>query len=179
MHFAVLCTGPSMSQAVADAVRHLRVVAVNNTYQLAPWAEALAANDAAWWARNPEAKKFAGRKFSTNRITGVEQVKSPNVSSPYCSGVVALEVARQLGATRVLLLGADFHGSHFFGDYTDGLKNTTEARRKTHANQFKLWGRANPQLEVWNCTAGSQLGCFPKMDLQEALDACATQSLVA
>lgn len=170
MLFAVLCTGPSMSQAVADAVRNLRVVAVNGSYELAPWAEALAANDVNWWAKNPQAHTFKGQKFTTNRIKGVERVEGRSaVGPPVCSGVLGLEVAKMLGASRILLLGADFHGSHFFGDYTNGLKNTTDVRRRQHAAQFALWKRANPKMEVINCTEGSKLECFPRMALAEAL----------
>jgi hypothetical protein len=160
--FAILCTGPSMSQAVADSVRHLRVVAVNNAYELAPWAEALAANDHAWWRKNPEARKFEGRKFSTNTILGVERLQAPMlVKSDSCSGVLALEVAKHLGATRILLYGVDMRGSHYFGEYSNGLLNTTEERRKIHMRQFAAWGRANPSIEVLNATPGSKLACFP------------------
>lgn len=170
MLFAVLCTGPSMSQAVADSVRNLRVVAVNGSYELAPWSEALAANDVNWWAKNPQAHTFKGRKFTTNRIKGVERIEGGStIGPPICSGVIGLEVAKRLGASRILLLGADFHGSHFFGDYTNGLKNTTDVRRRQHAAQFALWKRANPKMEVINCTEGSRLECFPRITLAEAL----------
>ena len=170
MTFAILCTGPSMSHAVADSVRHLRVIAVNNAFEFAPWADALAANDYAWWRENPKAEQFAGRKFSTNRVRGVERVETYRaIQSSTCSGVLALEVAKQLGATRVLLLGADFHGSHYFGEYGPNLKNTTEDRRQVHASQFKVWSRLNPSIEVINCTPGSKLGCFAKVELSDCL----------
>ena len=170
MIFAVLCTGPSMSQAVADSVRHLRVIAVNQAYELAPWAEALAANDMGWWHNNPKAREFEGRKFSANEIREVERVTgNGQVRSEHCSGVLALEVAKFLGATRVLLLGVDFHGSHYFGDYTGTLRNTTEQRRGHHAKQFAVWGKANPQVEILNCTPESKLACFPMARLEEVV----------
>lgn len=167
MTFCVLCTGPSLTQAVVDAVRGMRVIAVNNAYEMSPWAEALAANDMAWWKHNPQAKEFAGRKFSTNILSGVERVISSNVLTESCSGVLGLEVAKILGATRVLLLGVDFHGSHYFGEYTNGLKNTTDQRRKVHARQFEAWGKANKGIEVFNCTEGSALKCFPMARLED------------
>jgi hypothetical protein len=169
MKFAILCTGPSMSQAVADAVRHLPVVAVNGAYELAPWADALAANDTSWWAKNPQAKDFPGRKFSANRIKGVERIESPYVGTPSASGVLALEAAKVMGATTVLLLGVDFHGSHYFGDYTNGLRNTTDERRLIHAKQFAKWGKANKCVAVLNVTPGSRLECFPKARLEDVL----------
>lgn len=167
MLFAVLCTGPSMSQAVADAVRHLRVVAVNGSYELAPWADALAANDVNWWNKNPKALQFAGKKLSGNRIKGVGRIE--RFESCTCSGVLGLEVAKQMGAKKIILLGADFHGSHYFGEYANGLSNTTETRRRMHAAQFAKWKRRNPNMPVLNCTEGSRLECFPRMALAEAL----------
>lgn len=156
-----------MSQAVADSVRHLRVVAVNGCYELAPWAEALAANDICWWRRNPEAKNFAGRKFTANRIDHVELIQT--LQTQHCSGVLGLEVAKLLGAKSIVLLGADFHGTHYFGDYTNTLRNVTEDRRKEHANQFAEWGKANKSIRVFNCTPGSKLECFPMARLEDVL----------
>jgi hypothetical protein len=168
--FAVLCTGPSMSQAVVDAVRGMRVIAVNNAFELAPQAEALAANDMAWWKRNPSAREFAGRKFSTNILPDVERVISGNVLTESCSGVLGLEVAKIIGAKPgdpILLLGVDFHGSHYFGEYTNGLKNTTDQRRKVHARQFENWAKVNKGYTVYNCTPGSALRAFPMARLED------------
>jgi hypothetical protein len=68
------------------------------------------------------------------------------------SGVLALECAKRFGATRILLLGYDMRGSHFFGPYANGLRNTTERKRTDHLRQYAKWGRANPDIEVINCT---------------------------
>lgn len=167
--FAILCTGPSMSQAVADSVRHLRVIAVNDAYKLAPWAEALAANDSGWWHNRPEARQFAGRKFCSMKINGDTERVDPNqVYTHHCSGVLALEVAKVLGAKTIILLGADMHGTHYFGPYTGSLRNTSDLRRREHANQFKTWGKENKGVEVFNCTPGSALTCFPMARLEDA-----------
>lgn len=142
-------------------MRGLLVVAVNGAYELAPWADALAANDYAWWAANPAAKDFAGRKFSANNIRGVERIKG--VESHHCSGVLGLEVAKQLGARRIILLGADMRGGHFFGSYAaSGLKDTTAQRREIHKQQFAKWGKINRDIEVINCAPGSALECFQR-----------------
>lgn len=159
MTFAILCTGPSMSQAVADSVRHLCVVAVNNAFELAPWAEAMAANDVRWWNQNPHAQQFKGRKFSASSIHGVQ--KLPGVATSQCSGVVAMEVAKQLGAKRIVILGLDGQGSHYFGDYSGGLKNAQATHYMQHAAQFKKWGAMNQGIEVINATPNSAVKCFP------------------
>ncbi|WP_202844798.1 hypothetical protein [Luteimonas saliphila] len=140
---------------------------VSNTYTLAPWADVLVANDHAWWRKHPEAHQFSGRKFSANEIKGVERAKPCTFGSRGNSGVLALDVVRNLGAKRVILLGLDMHGTHFFGPYKNGCTNTTEAKRRIHVAQFKQWRRRNPGIEVTNCTEGSALTCFPMARLDE------------
>lgn len=170
MQFVLLAPGPSMSQAVADSVRGHRVGVINNCFSLAPWAEFLAATDVQWWLKYPEARQFAGRKFSPNRIgEDVERVHTALVTSCCNSGVLGLEVAKRLGATRVLLLGFDMGLGHFFGPYSNGLGNTTKERRVVHHAQFATWARLNKGIDVINCTPGSALQVFPKMELSEAL----------
>lgn len=167
--WAVLATGPSMSQAVADSVRgRCRVVAVSNAYELAPWADALAANDAAWWAEHPRAREFSGPKFSAQHVKGMKRFTS-SARSDSNSGLLGVEVARTLGATRILLLGFDMDGSHYFGPHPAPLKNTNHARFEVFKRQFLLWSRQHPKVDVINCTPGSKLECFPRGVLEEVL----------
>lgn len=169
MLFALLAPGPSMSQALADSVRGCRVGVITSAYPLAPWADFLAGTDAGWWLRTPDAKKFAGDKYSVGRI-GDEVTQVREVTTSTNSGVLALEVAKQRGATKILLLGFDHHGTHYFGPYTNGLRNTPERRRREHMMQFAQWGRENKGIEVINCTEGSALKCFPMARLEEVFD---------
>lgn len=167
---AVLCTGPSMSAAVAESVRGMLVVAVNAAFRLAPWAAAVVANDAAWWKEHPDVQQFAGRKFSASGAAGVEVIEPRGlVPSSFCSGVAALQVAKMLGATRILLLGVDMAGGHYFGDYAPPLNNATPSRIEFHKRQFAAWGAWNPQIEVLNCTPRSALQCFPDSTLEAEL----------
>jgi hypothetical protein len=160
MQFAILATGQSMSLSVARSVAHMPVVVVNDAFRLLPTATALAAQDIEWWRNNPDAMGFAGRKFTSNQIEGVECVAQvPNGAS---SGVLALDVAKVLGATRVMLLGFDMHGTHYFGPHPAPLVNTTPERFEVFQRQFTEWGRANPAIDVVNATPGSRLSCFPQ-----------------
>lgn len=166
----LLAPGPSMSQSFADSVRGCRVGVVNNCFELAPWADFLAATDVKWWLRYPQARKFAGRKFSPNRIgEGVEQVRTARITSACNSGVLALECARRMGAKRILLLGFDMGLGHYFGQYTNGLGNTTKERRVVHHAQFAAWAKANKKIEVLNCTPGSALQAFPMARIEDYL----------
>jgi hypothetical protein len=155
-----------MSQAVADRARAEcdAVVAVNKAMELAPWADALAANDHAWWMENPHAKQFAGRRFSANKIAGVEQVVSDLVTRQSSSGVLGLEVARILGATEVELHGFENKGDHYFGKYPEPLRNTSPSRYLAFEDQLRALGASMKKagIRIVNKTPDSALRCFDR-----------------
>lgn len=154
----LLGPGPSASLGLAERLRARRVGVVGNAFELAPWADFLAASDRQWWDKHPAAREFAGGRYSSHRIGGVLQLAGALTN--WNSGVLALAVAAHLGATIVRLHGFDMHGTHFFGPYANGLNNTAPARREIHQLQFAQWARQNPHVRVVNCTAGSALRCF-------------------
>ena len=135
----LLGPGPSASASLAERLRGRRVGVVSNAFELAPWAEFLAASDRQWWDKYPEARQFAGARYSSHRIGGVIQLRGALTN--WNSGVLALAVAAHLGATLVRLHGFDMHGSHFFGPYSNGLTNTAPHRREIHSNSSPC-GRA-------------------------------------
>lgn len=168
MLWIVLATGPSMSQALADSIRDCgKVVAVSDAWRLAPWADVLASTDAAWWRHHkPE---FAGRRFSAVNIEGVERLlKTPDGTN---SGALGIAVARHLGAKRIVLLGFDGHGSHFFGPHPEPLKNTTPQRQAVHMLQHDRQAVfcREAGVEVWNCTPGTAIKSYPVAALEDVL----------
>ena len=168
--WALLAPGPSATAEDAERVRSagLPLGAITSAFELAPWADFIAATDGGWWRKYPEVKQLAGRKYTMHEVRRVERVKVPGYVAVN-SGVLGLECAKKHGATRVLLLGFDMHGSHYFGPYRNGLANTSEAKRRMHLTQYARWKRANPAIEVINCTPGSALTCFPKASLNDAI----------
>lgn len=165
----LLAPGISMSQELADSVRGKAMVGViTSAWPLAPWADFLAANDIKWWKKNPDAKSFAGRKFSANHIAGVERLS--NMRPDRSSLVIGMEAAVKLGATRIALLGVDHRGTHYFGPYTDGCRNTSMKRRGEHAVQYQIWSRMNPEIEVINCTEGTDLRVFPCANIKDVIE---------
>lgn len=165
MKVAVLATGPSMSKAVADRARAEcdAVVAVNKAIELAPWADALAANDHAWWRVNAWAKDLPCRKFSANNIEGVERVESDLVTRQSSSGVLGIAVAHILGATDIELHGFENSGEHYFGRYDEPLRNTSPSRYMEFENQLAAIGsRLKKQgVRIVNRTPETALRCFP------------------
>lgn len=168
--WVLLAPGESMSAALADSVRgRAKVGAVGRCYQLAPWADFLAATDRAWWAAHPDALCFAGRRFSAQDVDGVQKLSAPLISSGSNSGLLALEAARRMGAQRIMLLGYDMRGTHYFGPYDNGLKNTPPDRYTVFQRQIAQWAHGCRGLEIVNCTPGSALTCFPHAPLEAAL----------
>lgn len=165
----VLAPGPSLTQGLVDKVKGRKVCAVCNAYELAPWADMLVANDRVWWREHPAAHQFAGRKLSGNRIDGVELVTPSTFGIPSNSGVLALDALRNEGATKIVMIGFDSHGSHFFGAYKNRCRNTPERRRQEHRLQFQGWAAGNKSVKVLNCTEGSKITAFPFASLEHHL----------
>lgn len=169
--WVILASGPSMNKEIADYVRgKAKVIAVSDTYRLAPWADALVSHDRSWWRHHHKALKFAGRKFCRFRLQGTE-VFNTGIPSGCNSGYMAMNVAAskevwgKYAATKIILCGFDMHGTHFFGRHPSQLKNTTDKRRSIHKDQFSRWAGC----EVINCTKGSALTCFPMGELRGIL----------
>lgn len=167
--WALIAPGPSATQAQADKVKGLNVGAIGCAFQLAPWADFISASDAAWWRNYPEAKELEGKQFCMASHCHAEKITIPGIGTISNSGVLGLQCAVNLGATRILLIGFDMRGSHFFGQYTNGLRNTSPQQREQHKKQYSAWAKANPKVEVLNCTRNSALTCFPMADLDDCL----------
>ncbi len=186
---AILASGPSMSLAVANAVRAAGIpsIAINDTYRLAPWADMLYACDANWWRHHAEdALKFAGLKVTCDddhvSFDAVLHLKQTGDSGfdpdPSCirtgnnSGYQALHVAIHAGARRVLLCGFDMQGGHWFGSHPEGLTDAVpDVHRKFFIPEFETLAPMLPSLgvEVVNCTPNSALRCFQMGNLDDEL----------
>lgn len=199
---AVLATGPSLTPADVEFVRgRARVIAVNDSYRLAPWADILYAADDKWWQwqyRDHAAAiaSFTGLRFCMEPgnlkksrpaavkpewrvtvlknagVTGLELDPSAGLKNGRNSGYAAINLAVQLGATRIRLLGYDMSlgrggKAHWFGSHpAGGSPQLTKFRLyfPTIAEPLKASG-----VEVLNCSRRSALTCFPKVALERAL----------
>jgi hypothetical protein len=177
---AVLASGPSMSQEVADRVKGLPAIVVNNTFRLAPWADVLYAADAKWWAVTPGAMEFAGLKLSCEPVRGIQNLRNAGASGysdePDCvhtygnSGAQAIQIAAKAGASRILLFGFDFRGSHWHGEHPKPLRNASQEILRQRAESMKVLAAelAKRSIEVRNCTPGSALTCFPRHEMEKS-----------
>lgn len=188
--------GPSAKDAPIDLARgRARVIAINNSWQLAPWADALYACDWNWWNHANGCPEFRGLKMTIDRRTcqdrpdwGVHKVECNKgddrlelrtwnrIGWGGNSGFGALNIAVQAGATRIILVGYDMttrFGRHWHQDHPNGMHNPTEGnvdrwRRAIDnaAAQLRPLG-----IEVFNASPISALRNYPKVTLAEALAA--------
>lgn len=196
---AVLASGPSMSQAVADQVRDAGIpaIAVNTTHRLAPWAVMLYAADDEWWRHetNRDALKFPGLKVTAGEFTGVLRLRNTGtegfdadpgaVRTGGNSGYQAVHVAAHAGAARILLCGFDMRDtggeSHWHGHHPHGLRRTPEPTFERWCVRFAQLGEALALrgVEVVNTTPGSALHCFRATPLGDCLRALQREHLPA
>jgi len=180
---AVLASGPSMSkQIVAEMFASgLPAIVVNNTFQLAPWADMLYAADAAWWHAHPEAAQFQGLRVTVQDVRGTLKLRcsGPTGFDPHPgavrsgghSGYQAVHIAIHAGARRILLCGFDMHGTHWHGLHAEPLRNTAEGTYGRWVENFDALREAAEErnIAIINCTPKSALTCFPMSSLENAL----------
>lgn len=179
-----LATGPSLT---ADDVAFCRgkapVIAINDAYRLAPWANVLYAADAKWWKWHHGVPSFTGLRYSLQKDAAAWNVTvlqdagydgltaDPRGLVKGCnSGYQAINLAIHLGASRVVLLGYDMghakgQPSHFFGEHPDKAHSPFGlflAKFETMRHPLRLLG-----VEVINCSRETALTVFPRHTLTE------------
>lgn len=168
-----------------------RVIVVNRSWELAPWADVLYAADDAFWCTYDGVKDFhgmrvapRGRAANKYGLTPVELMPNndPSVNGLSAtrgvlargghSGHQAINLAVQFGARYLMLLGLDFCVGNWHGPHVAGLRNT---RQDTLDKWCARVDALRPHLDAIgvvtiNCSPSSRLTAYPKSTVQEALD---------
>lgn len=166
-------------------------IPVGDKPAMAPWADILYAADQLWWHNNRAAAlDFAQRKVTIQPSSGGVKREHPDVLIMGNGGPIgfdarpthlrtggnggyqAIHLLAHLGAKRILLFGFDMHsknGEHWFGYHSwrighKGNYPMFRARFDTLAPELR-----RRDIEVLNCTPGSELGCFTITTLSEVL----------
>lgn len=190
---AILGGGPSLTQRQVDACRgRCRVIAVNNAYQLAPWADLLYFCDEVWYGWHREHKAFRGfsgikaalsnartwprdpyiRVLQNYGDSGLCEIPD-GVMTGRNSGYQAMNLAAHLGPARQLLLGFDMrvvgNRTHWHMEHKRATPHdafAVDMLPRFPALKQALDARG---IEVVNCTPGSALEVFRKDALENAL----------
>lgn len=158
---------------------------MNNSHQLAPFADVVYAMDRAWWneygagiAPGPElwtSSREASRVYRINHINaetgGGISTRRDTIRLGGNSGFQAVGLALLFGAARVILLGFDMQNSggrtHWHGDH-QRLGNPRSARMKEWIARFEQLAH-EARAPIINATRTTALGCFPRQDLHACL----------
>jgi len=183
--------GPSLTQAQVDYCRgRAKVIAINDAVRLAPWADLLYFCDERWYRwHEAEVKAFRGIRATLengrleSELPGLISFKNAGTSG--CSltpgalatgrnsGYQAIQVAAQLGVSKLVLIGFDMKAvdgrSHWFGEHPSA--GSPDRFEKNFAPLFDQLARPMELLgmRVVNATPGSALRLFPREPLEEAL----------
>jgi hypothetical protein len=188
--------GPSLTPAQVDHCRgRARVIAINDAYRLAPWADVLYFCDDRWWQWH--AKKLAdwkgmivrlqggGHDFGDARIKVLRNLdekkglakRRDGLHTGQNSGFQAINLAVQLGAARIVLLGYDMRSvleggkekTHWFGDHPGGTAGRVYEQIMLPHFESLVKPLAELGVQVINATPGSKITCFKKLPIEQAL----------
>lgn len=189
---AVIASGASVKKADVERLKgRVAVLAIKRNVELAPFADVVYGCDFPWWRSVHGLPNFKGLKLSyADRAVsqwGCRKVGIPDVQRDQLlfdtvgqvgaggnSGFQALNLAAQFGASRILLVGFDMQGEHWYG------RNTAAGMGNPSASNFDRWIRAfsiacgqltGRGVEVVNASPGSAIKCFRKAPLADTLDA--------
>jgi hypothetical protein len=195
---AIIGSGPSAKKAGVDRLQYrTRVIAINESWQLAPWADMIYACDGNWWKLHDGLKRFKGLKVTYDTqacdlYRDLHRIEIPDRKSDELlleplgyvgaggnSGFQALNLAVQLGGKRILLVGYDMRvdlGEHWHPRHYPPLSNPhpNDNLPRWRAALDKAHGfLAQHGIEVVNCSPVSLLKAYPKMTIEEALNGIA------
>lgn len=190
---AIVASGSSTRNANVGLLKdRIRCIAIKEAYsQLVPFADVVYGCEAPWWKHRQGLPDFRGLKLAWSDaqipFPGIERFKIKDkqfdrlllddpgiIGAGGHSGFQALNIALQFGAARVLLVGFDMRGSHFYG-----RNNWMKANNPNEsvfprwikgmdgaASDLKKWG-----IEVVNASPVSAVKSFPHMTIEQTLAA--------
>lgn len=189
----IVASGPSAATVpLEDAKGLARFVAINESWQLCPWADMLYGCDGAWWKKRNGVPEFGGIRVSQdptarNCFPAIHHVRcrrgvnriiddgTGDVGDGRNSTFQAINVVVRAGPPRVIgLVGVDMsldYGEHWHGRHEDGLNNP---RHKSVAAWKSAGDGIAGQLAamgitVLNLSSISTLQNYRKATLQEFL----------
>ena len=178
----IFATGPSLATLwSAERPILLPSIAVNDAWRIAPSADILHASDGHWWRHYQSAITFDGLRTGIDDGSGVPsgvfrlQPSGGSGFDPrlgfvrhgHNSGTAAIHLAAQLGAIRIVLVGFDAHGGHFFGDHPAGLRQEpADFARNVRMTALLAEALAPIGIELVNATPGSAHR-LPGVDLED------------
>lgn len=191
---AIIASGPS-AKALQPQIQTLRnrmhVLVINNCWELAPWADMLYACDIGWWQLYRGAPGFEGLRVTQDimactmfpqhqliriEVGGGEDLmfkRFGEVATGGNGGFQMLNLAAQMGATGIALIGFDMTGEHWHGRHGPPCTNPDESNFR---NWRAAFDKVAPTLaargiDVVNCSVHtSTITAYPKITIAQMLE---------
>lgn len=198
---AIVACGPSVTSDDVDRLRgRAKVVVINRSHELAPWAGVLYAADRQFWDAFNGVPAFGGLRVTQDkdaanhfRLKLVSLVEQSSIAANGVSldpaklargghsGHQALNLAIQFSAKRILLVGFDFEGEHWHGSHVAPLRNARQTSMDRWRQRFDALAPMLDKLEidVVNCSQHSRLMAYRKLSVEEALQRWSTTAKAA
>jgi hypothetical protein len=173
-----IASGPSLTKSDCDKVGAAKIttIAVNNSWQIARFADYIYSGDHGWWRANGHTIDIPAKRVccdsATQKKHGVIVHLAPGA---FNSGQMAIRFAIQkMKAKKVILLGYDCSlakGIHWHGPHTN-RPNPDEARVRKWVKQFQKAAEEARvfNVDVINCSRETALECFRRENLEDALE---------
>jgi hypothetical protein len=161
-----------------------RVLAINDTYQWAPFADCLYWCDLRWWHwhnAKPEFKAYKGLRvtLANEEVKNAKHMQDMGthglqmcpwgLATGRNSGIQAINLAMHFGVARILLLGYDMKPGHFNGGHPAPTRPEVYADTMLPCFPAVAAGLKQVGVECINCTPGSALDVFPRAELADVL----------
>lgn len=195
----ILASGESALGAIrsGETAKHFPILCVSDGYRICPagggepgWRYLYAA-DQRWWDGHAETIRriFQGEGWTQDKVAAeryglkhIRVVSEPGLSLEPThvkaggfignSGAQAINLAVLWGAKRLVLVGFDMDGGHFFGEHPKGIHRDTDFRTFVRGMCDLALGLARARVTVLNASPKSKLPYWPRMTLPQALQQC-------
>ena len=184
----ILGGGPSLNLVDVDRLKGQRVIVVNNSYRVAPWADVLYFMDCAWYAWHKlELLSFTGIKVTTcehskdeigikflerGRRQGIDE-RNTHLVRGTNSGYGAVSLAIKFGVKKIILFGYDMRQVDGKNNFHKDHKREVQAfiYKKQFVPIFSTLKNhcETDGIEIINATPGSLLDIFPIIEVEEAM----------
>jgi hypothetical protein len=185
--FVLIGGGPSLTLDDVASVRgRARVIAINDAYLLAPWAEILYAADRTWIDAHHGVPDFQGLKYSIDSHDTVSrpdwtvlkntgplglELDPAGLRAGLNSGYQAINLAVHFGAKQIVLLGYDLSPDesreHWFPDPPDRQPSPYSQMREAFTSIVEPLAALG--VSVVNCSRRTALTVFQRASLADAL----------
>lgn len=172
-----IASGPSLNKSDCDLVMKsgIKTVAVNNSWEMAPFCNYVYAGDRKWWDEYYDKINIDAEKWTcSDKAANKHKINFHFAGGSYNSGMRAIQFGIWKGFKSIALLGYDCSlksGIHWHGPHKE-LRNPNKNKVRLWDDQFKrvYVQSIKNDVRVINCSRETELNYFFRISLEDALN---------